>query len=509
MMDKLLVLPILIPFLTAIFCLLTWKAVRLQRIVSLIGAAVLMITAIKLFSLVWGHGIQSTQMGNWPAPFGITLACDLLSAIMVIMTGIVGVAVMVYSITGIDKQRESFGYYPLLNILLMGVCGAFLTGDIFNLYVWFEVMLMTSFVLLELGGEKDQLEGAVKYVTLNLMSSALFLTGVAIVYGLSGSLNMAEISLILNKADASGLLNAVAMLFFLAFGIKAAAFPLFFWLPASYHTPPAPISAIFAGLLTKVGVYAMIRVFTLIFVQDTPYTHMIILICAAFTMVTGVFGAMAQDEFRRILSFHIVSQVGYMIMGLGLYTLLGLTGAVFYIMHHIIAKTNLFLISGVVYKLKGTYELKKLGGLYRDYPLLSLLFLTSAFALAGIPPLSGFWAKFVLIKAGLVISNYWIAGIALFVGLLTLYSMTKIWNEGFWKNAPVETEDNSNERFMEFGLSKYKEVWTMMLPVVVLAGMSVIIGLFADHFLTLAEKAASQLMDPSEYIQVVLKGGAS
>ena len=508
MTDKLLVLPILVPFLTAILCLLAWKAVRIQRILSITGTSVLLMTAMNLFSFVWDYGIQTTQVGNWPAPFGITLACDLLSAIMVIMAGIVGVAVMVYSITGIDKQRESFGYYPLLNVLLMGVCGAFLTGDIFNLYVWFEVMLMASFVLLELGGEKDQLEGAVKYVTLNLMSSALFLTGVAILYGLSGSLNMAEISLILNNAGASGLVNAVAMLFFLAFGIKAAAFPLFFWLPASYHTPPAPISAIFAGLLTKVGVYAMIRMFTLVFVQNTPYTHMIILVCAAFTMVTGVFGAMAQNEFRRILSFHIVSQVGYMIMGLGLYTLLGLTGAVFYIMHHIIAKTNLFFISGVVNKLKGTYELKNLGSIYRDYPLLSVLFLISAFALAGIPPLSGFWAKFILIKAGFVISNYWIAGIALFVGLLTLYSMTKIWNEGFWKNEPLENEDNRGLPTLETGLLKYKTVWTMMLPVIVLAGMSVFIGLFADYFLTIAEKTAGQLMDPSEYIRVVLEEGS-
>ena len=193
---------------------------------------------------------------------------------MVVMAGLVGLATMVFSLGGIDEKRESFGYYPLLNILLMGVCGAFLTGDIFNLYVWFEVMLMASFVLLVLGGGKDQLEGAVKYVTLNLMSSALFLTGVAILYGICGSLNMAEISLLLKKGESSGLTTAVAMMFFLAFGIKAAVFPLFFWLPASYHTPPAPVSAVFAGLLTKVGVYALIRVFTLIFLQEpekNPY----------------------------------------------------------------------------------------------------------------------------------------------------------------------------------------------------------------------------------------------
>ena len=506
MTDNLLVLPILIPFLTAIVCLLAWKAIRIQRIISLVGTATLLISTVKLFLRVWQSGIQVTQMGNWPAPFGITLVCDLFSGIMGIMAGVVGLSVMVFSISGIDKDREVFGYYPLLNILLMGVCGAFLTGDIFNLYVWFEVMLMASFVLLELGGEREQLEGAVKYVTLNLISSALFLTGVAILYGISGTLNMAEASVILNKAGSSGLVNAVSMIFFLAFGIKAAVFPLFFWLPESYHTPPAPISALFAGLLTKVGVYAMIRVFTLIFVTDPSYTHKIILVCAGFTMVTGVFGAMSQYEFRRLLAFHIISQVGYMIMGLGLYTPLALAGAIFHMVHNIVAKTNLFFISGIVYHLKGTYDLKKLGSIYRDHPFLSLLFLISAFALAGIPPLSGFWAKFLLVKAGLVISSYWIAGIALAVGLLTLYSMTKIWNEGFWKQALDEVSVDASRHASESPASGKGVEWPMFIPVVVLAAMCVLAGVFAETCFTIVKAAAEQLMDPSEYIQAVLRG---
>jgi multicomponent Na+:H+ antiporter subunit D len=236
---------------------------------------------------------------------------------------------VVYSFASIDVQRESFGYYPLLHILLMGVCGAFLTGDIFNLYVWFEVMLIASFVLLALGGERAQLEGAIKYVTLNLISSAFFLTAVGILYGMIGTLNMADLARQLSTVAQPGLVMTLAMLFFVAFGIKAALFPLFFWLPASYHTPPVIVSALFAGLLTKVGVYALVRVFTLLFIRDSSYIPTLILVVAGLTMVTGVLGAVAQNEIRRLLSFHIVSQIGYLLMGLGLFTPLVLAGTVF------------------------------------------------------------------------------------------------------------------------------------------------------------------------------------
>ncbi|MBA3030891.1 MAG: Na+/H+ antiporter subunit D [Desulfobacteraceae bacterium] len=503
MNDNLLVLPILIPFLTGIVGLLAWKNIGLQRIISVIGSAALLLVSLILFSWVRVSGIQSTRMGSWPAPFGIILVCDLLSAILVILAGIVGLAVMVYSMAAIDRKREAFGYYPLLNILLMGVCGAFLTGDLFNLYVWFEVMLMASFVLLELGGGKKQIEGAVKYVTLNLMSSALFLTGIALLYGITGSLNMAEISLFLKSGPSSGLIQAVSMLFFLAFGIKAAVFPLFFWLPESYHTPPAPVSAIFAGLLTKVGVYAMIRAFTLIFVKELEQTQTMVLSCAGLTMVAGALGAVSKMEFRRILSFNLVSHVGYMVMGLGLYTLLSITGAIFYFMHHMITITNLFLISGLVRLMKGSYELKPLGGIYRDFPLFSFLFLISALALAGVPPLSGFWAKLILIKAGILEARYAMVGAALLVSLLTLYSMVIIWNEAFWKDPPGTGHLQHGEPMM----IQNREVVIMMLPIILLSGLNIFIGIFPEGFFNCFQAAAEQLMNPSEYVRVVLGRG--
>ncbi len=498
-MKTLLVMPILIPITTAALCLLAWRSRSAQRALGVAGASGLLVAAVTLLWSVWRHGIQAQQIGNWPAPFGITFVADLFSALMVVLAGLVGLAVTLYSLFSIDKERESFAYYPLLHGLLMGVCGAFLTGDIFNLYVWFEVMLMSSFVLLAHGGERPQMEGAIKYVTLNLISSAIFLAAVGILYGLCGTMNMADLSRKLTEIRQPALMTMVSALFLVAFGIKAAVFPLFFWLPASYHTPPAAVSAIFAGLLTKVGVYSLIRVFTLIFVHETHVTHTLILVVAGLTMVTGVLGAAAQSEFRRILSFHIVSQIGYMLMGLGLMTQLGLAGSVFYIAHHIIVKTNLFLVSGVTHRLHGSYELKKLGGLYRDYPVIAILFLIPALSLAGVPPLSGFFSKLVLVVAALDTEQYAIVVAALAVSLLTLFSMAKIWNEAFWKPAPGDPAVAPAERSRD--AVGYRP---LLIPIVALAALTVVIGFAAEPMFRLAERAAEQLLDPGEYIRTVL-----
>jgi multicomponent Na+:H+ antiporter subunit D len=252
-------------------------------------------------------------------------------------------------------------------------------------------------------------------------------------------------------------------------------------------------------------------VFTLLFVENVAFTHTLILLIAGLTMVTGVLGAASQNEFRRILSFHIISQIGYMIMGLGLFTPLGIAGSVFYITHHIIVKTNLFLVSGITYKLGGSFELKKLGGLYASHPLVAVLFLIPAFALAGVPPLSGFFAKLSLAEAGVATTEFAIVATALLVGLLTLFSMTKIWGEVFWKPRPktapfaeaVSEGEASVAAMRRQGLS----LWEVS-PVIVLAALTVLIGLFAEPVFTVAMRAAEQLLDPSEYIRAVL-GGSS
>ena len=495
---SLLVLPILIPLLSAVGAFFCGRRRRWQTYVSIAGSLLQLGVCGMLFSAVRQRGILAAQMGAWPAPFGITLVADHLSAVMLVITAIIGLATNIYALADIDRSYRALGFHTLFQILIAAISGAFLTGDLFNLYVWFEVMLMASFGLLVMGGKPHQLDGGVKYVTLNLIATLMFITGLGLLYALTGTLNMAHLHTQAQALQNPAMMTSVAMLFIMAFGLKAGAFPLFFWLPAAYHTPPTAIAAVFSGLLTKVGVYALLRVFTLIFIQDIAATHRLLLIMACLTMVVGVLGAAVQNAFRRILGFHIISQVGYMILGLGLFTPLALAGAIFYLIHHIIVKANLFLISGLIRKIYGRDDLKHLGGLYRHAGLVAVLFLVPAFSLAGFPPLSGFWAKFILIQASLEVGAYGAAVVALVVGLLTIYSMTKIWIAAFWEPAPTDG----------FPTPAAAIPLPLMLPVVVLAVMTVIIGLGAQPLLEIALTAADELLNPQTYVQAVMGGGS-
>ena len=499
-MTLLPVLPIILPLGGAILCMAFRRSVAIQKGVAVAVSMLLLLAAIYLMAATKGGNIAVMNVGNWTAPFGITLVVDMLSSTMLVLAGLLAVAVSIYACFDLDQPRIQFGFFPLMLILLMGVNGAFVTGDLFNLYVWFEVLLTASFILLALGGERPQLEGSIKYVALNLLSSALFLAGVGILYGMAGTLNMAELAVVVQQGDRGGLVTMVAIMFMMAFGIKAGLFPLYFWLPASYPTPPAVVSALFSGLLTKVGAYSLIRVFTLIFITDPDFLHGLILTGAGLTMLSGVLAAASHYEMRKILSVHIVSQIGYIVMGLGLFSRLALTGTILFLAHNIIVKTNLFLIAGAVRRLKGSYDLKVLGGLYKERQGLSALFLVSAMSLAGVPPLSGFFGKLVLIIAGLQQEAWLIVTVALAVSLLTLYSMTKIWAYAFWRPAPNALPDLD---------PMPKGKWMVFLsPMIGFTLITIAIGIFAGPVFDYAQAAAGQLMDPAGYIHAVLGGGS-
>jgi multicomponent Na+:H+ antiporter subunit D len=487
-------LPILIPFALAI-SLLVFRTPKTCRWVGPLGSFAIFVVSLMLFSQLKTDGILTLNMGGWDAPFGIVLVVDYLSALMLIVSSLILISVSLFAIRFLPDEIPLPRFYFFFFTLTMGMNGAFITGDVFNLYVWFEVMLISSFVLITMGKKKEQLEGGIKYLALNLVGSFLFLAGLGLLYGKTGTLNMAHLAEILKNDDQALLMNTSAILFFVAFGIKAAVFPLFFWLPSSYHTPNITITSLFAGLLTKVGVYTLIRFFTLFFVHDQQFWHNLLLIVAGLTMVTSGMAAASYYETRRILSYHIISQIGYMIMGLGIFTPLAIAGAVYFTLHNMIAKTGAFLASGMIAKIKGTYHLKEVGGLYKQNPMLAVLFIVPAFALAGIPPLSGFFAKFMLIKAGIESGSYIITTVALLTGLLTLYSMIKIWNEAFLKKQP--------ENFEKQELIKLN--WSDYVPLAILATASVLMGIFAAYVFTYAMEAANQLIEPANYIDTVLR----
>jgi multicomponent Na+:H+ antiporter subunit D len=487
---KTLVLPILVPMGTAAVMLLAPRRPGLQRLLGFVGAVITLASAIAVFAHVNTEGMQVLQISGWPAPFGITLVADLLTALLLIAVGIVAVAVTGAAFAGVDPRREAFGYHPLIQILLMGVSGAFLTGDFFNLYVWFEVMLVASFVLMGLHRNRAQLEAAYKYVTINLLASSIFLTALGLLYGVTGTLNMADVARIWPAVRTTGMDVVLAVLFVIAFSIKAGLFPLFFWLPASYHTPPAAVGAVFAGLLTKVGVYALVRIFTLLFQGGPPALATMLLVMSAATMVVGLIAALREQDFRRVLSFNLVGHIGYTTASLALLTPAALSGAIFYVLHHIVVITNLFLVSGVLLRLRRTTDMRALGGLYRGQPAFALVAMIPIFSLAGVPPLSGFLGKLAILEGAFDARAYWLGGIVLFVGLLTLLSMGRTWADAFWRPSDEADQGTAGR--------------PLILAITALSAVTLAISAMAGPLFDLTWRAAQQLLDRDAYIRIVL-----
>ena len=336
-----------------------------------------------------------------------------------------------------------------------------------------------------------QVRAGMTYVVISLIASVLFLVALALTYAATGTVNMADLADRIAVLP-EGLRAALAGLLLVVFGIKAAIAPLYFWLPDSYPTAPSAVTAIFAGLLTKVGIYAIIRTQTVLFPPDTRIGT-ILLVAAGATMLIGVLGAIAQEDVRRIFSFYIVSQIGYIIMGLGLFTVAGLAGAVFAIVHHIVVKTTLFLVGGLVEHTGGSSRLHRLGGMAAATPVLAVLFLLPALSLAGIPPLSGFAAKFGLFDATARAHEWAILAVAVLVSLLTLFSIFKIWIAVFWR--PREAPGAIPVR---------RAPALMVVPTAVLAVLTLAIGLGAGPLYRLSDRAASRLVDPTGYRDAVL-----
>lgn len=495
-MNNLVIMPIIIPVITGLVLVLFRQKVKLHRILSFIAILAIIIISFMLIYQIKIAGIQTLQLGGWEAPFGVSMVADMFSILLVFITGIVAVCCLLYAFYTIGMEREQYYFYPLFLFLIAGVNGSFITGDIFNLFVCFEVMLVASYVLISLGGTKLQLRESVKYIVINMISSFLFLIAIAFLYRMTGTLNFAHLSARVAEVGQDGLMTTVAIMFLIVFSLKAGLF-LFFWLPGSYSAPPTAISAIFAALLTKVGIYAIIRVFTLVFYHDPEFTHLLIGILAAITMVLGAMGAVAYWDIKRILTYNVVVGVGFILAGVASFTMEGITGSLYYLLHDMVVKALIFLLGGTIIYLTGRNKLKEISGLIRLHPFLGGMFFIAALSLAGLPPLSGFIGKIFITEGTFVSGYFWLGGIGLFSSLLVLYSIMKIFMNTFWGYTDITEEE-------EQGTTK-----GLLLPMGILTSISIALGLGAELVSEYITLAVEGLMNPNIYIDKVLQRNSS
>jgi len=494
--DWLVVAPVAIPIVFGAVLLMFRHETRIQASVAIIGLIATLACNLLLLSRIMDQGPVVMTMGRWLPPFGISFTADVLGASLALVASLVALVCAVYSTADIGTIGRRYGFYPFLMLMMAGVGGSFLTGDLFNLYVWFEVFLISSFGLLILGSEHRQLDGATKYAILNLIGTTFFLTATALLYGAFGTLNMADIARKADSVREVAPLTTLAMFFLLAFGMKAAAFPVNFWLPASYHTPRIVTAALFGGVLTKVGVYALLRVLVMLLPPERALLSGVIGWVAAATMILGVMGALAQTDIRRALGFVVISSVGIMLAGLALGNGEGLAGTIFYAFHSMIVMAALYLLAGIMNGLGGSYSLRTLSGLYANHPLIAAFALILILASAGLPPASGLWPKVMLVRASLDAGQGWLALAVLATGFLTTLALGRVFILAVWRQ---RDEAVTAERYSP--LLGYVTLGILAVPVLFM-------GLYPQPVINIAEQAAGGILDASTYIGTVFPEGA-
>ncbi|MCK4929181.1 MAG: cation:proton antiporter [Methanosarcinales archaeon] len=503
--DHLPILLIAIPILASMLMVFLKGSPVLQKNLNVFIYLCLVIFSIMLLQNVWTGGIMVYEVGEW-GKYGIILVADLLSSGMVLLTLIISFLSLIYSLDYIEKRSLNSTYHSLFNLLVAGLNGSFLTGDIFNLFVFFEVLLLSSCGLVianEKGGvtkTSDKMEATFKYLVLSMLGSIVMLIAVASLYATMGTLNMADIAVKVSAASAAGTLPwhifAIALLFIVVFGNKAAIFPLHYWLPDVHPTAPSPISAMLSGVLIKIGVYGMLRVFFLIFRDALPMFQPIIILMALATIMIGAVSAVGQTDVKRMLAYSSVGQIGYVFLGIGMGSAVTIAASLVYLVNHAIAKSMLFLTSGNIIHHAGTRDMHKMGGMIKTAPIMASVFLIGAMSISGIPPMGGFIAKFMLFKAGIQEEFYLPVAFALFFAVFTLFYMMRAWMKMFWgtsNDAEAHDDDPSHASSL-----------LMIIPIIILAIFVVVLGLYAEPLLLLAQATSEQIVNPQPYIDAVM-----
>lgn len=490
-MNNLAILPIILPLIAGFTTAFFTKKPAVTRVLTKIFIVLNLLSVVYIAYLVFSSGSIVLETGSWEAPFGIIFIADPLSIILVLTTNILATACAFIAPHFVPEKKERYYFYSFFFFLISGVSGAFLTGDLFNLFVFFEVLLMASYAMIVLGGDKKQLRESLKYVLINLFSSVVFVTTIAFLYAVVGTVNMAHIAERVHEVEQQGVLTTIAIVLFFVFATKAALFPLYYWMPKSYIVPNTVVSALFGAVLTKVGIYSIIRVFTLIFVFETDIIRYFFLVVAALSMIFGVIGALSATNIKLIVAYNVIPSIGFILFGLAIFNETSLSGSVYYLAHDMIIKAALFLIVGTIAYVAGTSDLKKMGGFLHDYPLLGWLLFIATFVLAGIPPFSGFIGKLLLLRGSFEAEHLTVLIIGLITSLLILYSVIRIFIHAFWGERPKDMQKRNINPF--YG------------PIIFLLLFSVALGIGAEFFYPYVSDVANYLLDPEIYINSVLK----
>ena len=491
-MNNIIVLPMALPIMLGIILIFLRPYIKTQRVITVLGLLATIGTSMYMLHWIQTDGIIRLDFGGWEPPFGILFVADSFAVILVTVASIVTLICLIYAFSSIGEKIENMYFYSFVNFLLAGVNGSFLTGDIFNLYVNFEIMLLASYVLIVLGGKRMQLRESLKYVVINIISSWFFLVAIAYLYAQLGTLNMAHISVLISESGQTPLLTVTSLVFLIVFALKSGLL-LYFWLPGSYSAPPTAIAALFGGLLTKVGIYVMIRVFTLIFYHEPQITHTIIGILAGLTLVMGSIGAIAYKDIRQIVAYNVIIAVGFILVGLAVMTQEALEGAVYYLMHDMVAKSLLFLLAGTMITVTGEKRLDNMSGLIRNYPAFGWMFFIVMLSLAGVPPLSGFIGKVLVGQGAIEAGFYVLLALAFISSIFVLYSLLRIFLNSFWGETIISFDDEV----------PMKRGWIVSFGL--LTALMFTFGLGAEYFAPYVADAANTLLNPQIYIDAVLE----
>lgn len=504
-MSHWIILPVVLPAMLApIIGFMMRHDIVLARVTSVAGSVLLLGISLVLMSMAMDGTTHIYRLGDWPAPFGIVLVLDRLSALMVLLTSVLAFMVLLHAMaTGWDDRGKHF--HALFQFQLMGICGAFLTGDIFNLFVFFEILLIASYGLMIHSGGRDRMRAGLQYVVMNLAGSTLFLFALGTLYASTGTLNIADLAAKIPEipADEAGLVRVAAMLLMIVFAVKAALFPVQFWLPATYANAPAPVAALFA-IMTKVGAYAILRVHTVVFGPGVAGTEGMIdawlFPAALVTIALGAFGVLGAKRLMSLISFSVIGSMGTLLIAVAVFSPVATTAALYYMVHSTFAAACLFLIADLVVSRRSGDSLTPTFATVQN-GLFAAIFFAAAIAMAGMPPLSGFLGKLLVLDALRDPGVIGWAWTAILVGsLLTIVGFARAGSALFWKSTSIDAPVAESNVPGPNDSATVAQVVPVMLTLAALVALAVFAGPVASYL----EQTSAQLFDRSGYISAVL-----